>query len=136
MTLPRFALAFASAAILGGCAHTGMMRCAAGSRPMVQERIYFGTQRPDGTVSPAEWASFVDDVVAPAFPDGFTTWDAAGGWRGADGRALREASHVVEVVHAADTTADAAIARTIADYEARFDQEAVMRASAPACVSF
>lgn len=137
MHLPRPALALALAAVLGGCAHVGgTLRCEAGSQPMVQERLYFGTQRPNGTVSDAEWSAFVDEVVATAFPDGFTTWDTAGGWRGADGHAVREASHVVEVAHPAGTASDAAIAKVVADYKARLDQEAVMRVRAPACVAF
>lgn len=127
------ALVFAT---LAACAHAGMPRCATGSQPVVQERLYFGTQRPAGVVSGAEWSAFVDEVVAAAFPDGFTAWDAAGGWRGADGRPLREASHVVEIVHPAGTATDTAIAKVIADYKTRFDQEAVMQARVPACVAF
>ena len=102
---------------------------------MIAERLYFGTQRLGGVVSDAKWNAFLDDTIAPRFPAGFTTWDAAGGWRGADGHALREASHVVEVMHPAGTTADAAIAATIATYKARFEQEAVLRVRVPACVS-
>jgi hypothetical protein len=132
------ALAFAlpaAALLLGGCAHTGAMRCESGMRPMFAERLYFGTQRPGGVVSDAEWKAFVDDTIAARFPAGFTTWDAAGGWRGADGHALREASHVVEVMHPAGTAPDAAVAATIGAYRARFDQEAVLRVRVPACVA-
>jgi hypothetical protein len=131
------ALAVALAAMLGGCAHSGALRCAAGSQAMVQDRLYFGTGRPGGgTVSEAEWSAFVDEVVAPAFPDGFTLWNAAGGWRGADGNPVREASHVLEVAHPGGTAAAASIARVAAAYNARFAQEAVMQASVPACVAF
>jgi hypothetical protein len=131
------ALAFAAlAAMLGGCAHSGALRCGAGSRAMVQERLYFGTQRPGGTVSDAEWRAFVDEVVAATFPGGFTGWDAMGGWRGADGRPVREASHVLEVVHPAGAAMDAALASVAAAYNARFEQEAVMRVRVPACVAF
>lgn len=102
---------------------------------MVQERLYFGTQRPGGVVSEAEWQAFVNDVVAVAFPDGFTSWDANGGWRGADGRSLREASHVLEIVRPVDAATEAAIARVMADYTRRFDQQAVLRVRVPACAS-
>lgn len=107
-------------------------------RPAIAERLYFGTQRPGGVVSDAEWDAFAGDTIAARFPAGFTTWDAAGGWRGADGHALREASHVLEVIHPAGTTedaTDAAIQATIADYRARFDQEAVLRMRVPTCVA-
>jgi hypothetical protein len=127
----------AGAIALGGCAHplTTASRCDAGARPTGAERLYFGTQRPGGLVSDVEWNAFVDDTIAPRFPAGFTTWDAAGGWRGADGHALREASHVLEVMHPAGTAADAAITATIAAYVSRFEQEAVLRVRVPACVS-
>lgn len=128
--------AFVAAALLGGCAHPGALRCDAGARPMIAERLYFGTERPGGVVSETDWQAFVGDTIATRFPAGFTTWEATGGWRGADGRALREASHVLEVMHPADAAgAEDAIIATIADYRARFEQEAVLRVRAPACVA-
>jgi hypothetical protein len=133
---PSPAAALVVAVLLGGCVHAGAMRCDAGARPMVSDRLYFGTGRPGGVVTDAEWDAFMGDAIATRFPAGFTTWQATGGWRGADGRALREASHVLEVMHPADAAgADAAIVATIADYRARFEQEAVLRVRAPACVS-
>lgn len=138
MDRKRLALTLAAALALGGCVHAGVVRCAAGAQPMVQERLYFGTQRPRGgsAVSDAEWSAFLDDVAA-AFPDGFTTWDAAGGWRGPDGRTVREASHVLEIVHpAGDPAVDARLEALVATYNARFDQDAVMRVRVPGCVAF
>jgi hypothetical protein len=141
MDRPRLALALAIAVALGGCVHAGTLRCATGAQPMLQERLYFGTQRPrdGGRVSDAEWNAFLDDVAA-VFPDGFTSWEAAGGWRGPDGRTVREASHVVEIVHptgaATDAAADAKLVALAAAYNARFDQDAVMRVRVPACVAF
>lgn len=133
---PIVAVALFATMLLGGCAHSGGLRCKAGTRPMVADRLYFGTERPGGAVSNADWEAFVDDTIAARFPAGFTTSDAAGGWRGADGRALREASHVLEVMHPADAAgAEAAIDATIADYRARFDQEAVLRVRAPVCIA-
>src|SRR3546814_15819935 len=77
-----------------------------------------------------EWEAFIDEVIAPAFPAGFTTWPAQGAWRDASGRTIREASHVLAVVHpAGDTTSDTAIATVIAAYRTRFAQEAVLRTS-------
>lgn len=132
------AAALALPALLGACAHAAAsLRCEADATPMRIERLYFGTQRPDGgTVSDAEWRTFLDEVVAPAFPAGFTAWDAAGGWRGADRRPVREDSHVLEVAHDDPAGAGAAIAGVVAAYRARFGQESVMRASMPACVAF
>ncbi len=131
---PVAGIALVLAVGLAGCVHPGALRCDAGAQGMIAERLYFGTERPGGVVSDADWDAFVGDTIAARFPAGFTMWEAAGGWRGADGRALREASHVLEVMHPADASADAAIEATIAAYKARFDQEAVLRVRMPACV--
>lgn len=119
--------------LLGGCAHSGALRCEDAAHPVLVDRLYFGTERPGGVVTDADWEAFVGDAIATRFPAGFTTWDAMGGWRGADGRALREASHVLEVMHPAGGREDAAIDATIAAYKARFDQEAVLRVRSRAC---
>lgn len=117
------------------CATTPAPRCAAGERAAVDERLYFGTQRPGGVVTDTEWAGFVDEVVAAGFPDGFTTWPARGQWRGMDGQPVREASHVLAVMHPDDSTSEAAIAKIISAYKTRFEQEAVLRVRAPACTN-
>jgi hypothetical protein len=119
----------------GACATTPAPRCAASEHAVVDERLYFGTQRPGGVVTDAEWAGFVDGVVAASFPDGFTTWPAQGQWRGMDGQPVREASHVLAVMHPDDNASEAAIAKIIATYKARFAQEAVLRVRTPACTN-
>ncbi|MDQ2703496.1 MAG: DUF3574 domain-containing protein [Pseudomonadota bacterium] len=118
-----------------GCATARIaLQCAPGQDAAIDERLYFGTQRPDGVVSDLEWEAFIDEVIAPAFPAGFTTWPAQGAWRDASGRTTREASHVLAVVHAASETSAPAIATVIAAYKTRFAQEAVLRTSTPTCM--
>jgi len=107
--------------------------CAPGRHAALDERLYFGTQRPGGVVSDEDWNRFVDEVVVPALPDGFTTWPAQGAWRGADGDTIREASHVLAAVRPTGATGDAAIQRIIAAYKSRFAQEAVLRTTTPTC---
>jgi len=118
----------------GACANIAP-RCATGEQAVVDERLYFGTQRPGGEVSGPEWADFVEHAIAAGFPDGFTTWPAQGQWRNEDGQAVREASHVLAVVHRDDSAGEAAIAAIIASYKARFDQESVLRVRTPACMA-
>ena len=72
------------------------------------DTLYFGTNRPSGTISDAEWRSFVNDVLTPVFP-GFTEWNASGHWKGSE-----EATHVVQII------------RIISEYKRRYDQEAVL----------
>ena len=102
----------------------------------MNELLYFGTTRPGGVVTASEWAQFLADSVTPRFPQGLTSWDAAGQWRGTDGAITREATHVLNLVHPDDAAADVAIAAVVADYKGRFRQESVLRARTPACASF
>jgi len=100
-----------------------------GLQPVVTERLYFGRNvaRTLG-VTDSAWAVFVADVVSARLPDGFTFWAAEGEWRGADGRATREPSFVLEVVHPTRSAAtEAAIVAIIAEYKRRFNQESVLR---------
>src|SRR5262245_53088135 len=41
-----------------------------GSLRFARTELYFGTARPDGAVSEAEFREFLDRVVTPRFPDG------------------------------------------------------------------
>ena len=100
-----------------------------GLQPVVTERLYFGRNiAQQFGVTDSAWAVFVADVVSARLPDGFTFWAAEGEWRGADGRATREPSFVLEVVHPARSAAtEAAIAAIISEYKRRFNQESVLR---------
>ena len=126
----------AAALICGGCAHAPSPRCGAHERPSVDELIYFGTAMPGGTVSDEEWAAFLRDVVTPRFPQGLTSWPASGQWRSGDGSLSREASHVLNLVHADDDATERAIQAIVSEYKEQFRQEAVLRVKTPACVSF
>ena len=134
MGAPSIALAFALA--LGGCAAPPAPACPRGQQAMAAELLYFGTTLPQGNVSAEDWRGFVDAVVTPRFPDGLTTWPAAGQWRPAGGTLVREASWVLDIVHAPDARSDAAIAEIVDAYRTRFHQESVLRVSSAACVAF
>lgn len=88
----------------------------------VQDRdtLYFGTNKPNGVVSEAEWRAFVDQVITPRF-DGFTEWSSEGHWK-----TEREAGHVVEIIHLHRGANDAKIHEIIVEYKRRFQQEAVL----------
>jgi len=121
---------------LAGCASAPRAACGAGERAMMVEILYFGTNRPGGTVSDADWSAFVSEVVTPRFPDGLTTWTASGQWRGASGVVEREGTHVLHLLRTDDPARAAAVAELVREYESRFEQEAVLRERAPACISF
>jgi len=84
------------------------------------DTLYFGTNKPGGVVSDAEWRAFVDEVITPRFP-GFTEWVADGHWK-----REHEMTHVVQIVHPPRWSHDEAVHEIIATYKARFHQEAVL----------
>jgi hypothetical protein len=98
--------------------------------------LYFGTQTPDGVVTPEQWTQFLATEVTPRFPRGLTVWPGAGQWQSASGGVTRESSYVLNLVHADDATSDAAVRAVVDAYRTRFRQEAVMRVRSHACTSF
>jgi len=104
---------------------------------MVADRLFFGRQIPgDGSVSDAEWATFLEEVVTPRFPEGLTVWRADGQWQDEEGLTVREPVMVLEVLHLPGGDADAAIAEIADEYRRRFRQDAVLRVTAEARVRF
>jgi hypothetical protein len=111
--------------------------CASDERAMRRDVLYLGRNRPDGgTVDDAQWRGFVDDVIVPRFPDGFTVANAEGHWRSDDGAIERESSQMVIVLHADDVASNAAVTEIADEYKRRFVQEAVLRERSPVCVKF
>lgn len=109
----------------------------AGLQPVVTERLYFGRNIASTLgVTDSAWTVFVRDVVTTRLP-GFTFWAAEGEWRAPDGRVIREASFVLEMVHPdRSASADSAIVAIIAEYKRRFRQESVLRVVTPGRASF
>lgn len=124
------------ALFLSGCGVARELRCASAERLSVSELLYFGTARPGGTVSSVEWSVFLAGAVTPRFPSGLTAWSAAGQWQSADGTITRENSFVLNLVHPGTEAAEQSVNAVIAEYKARFQQEAVLRVRTHACTSF
>ena len=98
--------------------------------------LYFGRNIPGGgEVSDADWRRFLDDVVTPRFPEGFTVLDGEGQYRMADGIIIRERSKVLVVI-AKGGDAGLRSAEAVAEYKRRFRQESVLRRDGVSCVSF
>ena len=97
------------------------------SFPDVSDRLFCGLSIPGGgVVSKEEADRFVEEVVEPRFPDGFTVWRARGQWKGGS-----EDVMVIEIVHPRNPAADQAVEEIASEYRRRFRQEAVLRVSAP-----
>ncbi|WP_338663124.1 DUF3574 domain-containing protein [Pararoseomonas sp. SCSIO 73927] len=113
--------------------------CPAGTSPAAVSELAFGRNGPDGAlrVTETDWAAFLEEEVTPRFPDGLTALDAAGQWRGPDGRAAREPSKLLWLVMPG-TTLEEAGARTrplVDTYRRRFQQESVLAVHRIACAS-
>jgi Protein of unknown function (DUF3574) len=132
----RWLIALATASILTACASADRLRCAPGETRTIVESLYFGTHKPSGEVTAGEWQAFLAEVVTPRFPQGLTVWPAAGQWRGKSEAVEREPSYVVQIAHPDSVEGEAKVRAIVAEYERRFQQEAVMRVRAATCVSF
>ena len=120
---------------LAGCA-TSRVSCLERETPYVSEMIYFGMATPaGGNVTQTEWSEFLRTVVTPRFPSGLTVWPAAGQWRGNDGEVVREASYVLNLLHAPNAKSEADVVAIVTEYKTRFEQEAVLRVRSTACIS-
>lgn len=88
-----------------------------------------------GEVSDAEWAAFAQEVITPAFPDGFTVMETEGQWRTKEGEIVQEESRYLLVLHP-DADSHRKL-HAIADaFKARFDEEAVLLVHSRAEVLF
>jgi hypothetical protein len=98
--------------------------------------LYFGLARPKGTISEKQWKLFVREEVTPRFPQGFTVWEAAGQWRGADGQIARERAKVLLLVHSGTASVRDTLAELVSSYKKRFQQESVLWETASVCAAF
>ncbi len=102
---------------LCGCAHYG--------KPCWREyKVFCGMSSPEGEVSEADWRRFCDEHVAAAFPDGYTSFEAIGCWKGSADTTARENSRVLLIVAAAD--ARDKVMELARQYRRMFHQEAVL----------
>lgn len=121
--------------VLGACTST---RSASDGGTWQRSELYFGLSRRDAPdVSEEEWRQFVTTEVVPAFPGGFTELTATGHFS-EDGKSQREPVRVLVILNPPDQAAATnrkldALGRT---YCRRFNQDAVLRADAPASLTF
>ena len=87
-------------------------------------KIFCGMSFQDGAVTEAEWQSFCDEHVTAAFPDGYTSFEATGYWKGSATATARENSRVLLIVAPAD--AEDKVLSIARQYRKQFHQEAVL----------
>jgi hypothetical protein len=90
-----------------------------------------------GFVTDQAWDAFVDRVVAPNLPDGFTVLDASGAWLSPEGhRTMREPTRMLLVALPDSADALARIQRIREAYQRQFHQELVGMIVQPGCAAF
>lgn len=105
-------------------------------RRMVETQLYFGMNKPYGTVSDKEWRAFVAHEIAPRFTEGFTVVNARGVWLDASHRPVSENSKILIRIHVAKSAEDKKIDEIVVGYKRAFAQESVLRVDTPICAQF
>jgi len=96
----------------------------------VADRLYCGRSiEGGGEVTDAEVERFLDEVVEPRFPEGYTVWTAVGHWQGGEEKSL-----VLEMVHPYGSNFDRKVREIADEYRKRFRQAAVLRTTTPAVI--
>lgn len=132
-----YALLISSLALaLMSCAFSDRITCPGNGNSSIQDTLYFGTAKPGGRVSADQWIEFLNTSVIPRFPEGFTTWDASGQWRTAQGQSIQEPTHVLNIIHPDNEASSHSIQQIMQNYRSRFHQEAVLRLTSRVCESY
>lgn len=126
----------AGALFLAGCAGSGGPGISAGAAARPKHAAWVRTELYFGAVPAAAWNDFLAARITPRFPAGFTVYDALGQWRDRRGEVHQALSRVLLVFHPPDAASAAAIEAIRSEFLAQFQQESVLRADAPAEVSF
>jgi hypothetical protein len=100
------------------------------SEKYYRTELYMGMSIPGGSmVSDESWEAFLNDVVTPLFPDGFTVLGGRGQYREASGTIAKEPSHVLVFLYRRSERKAAGnkIEGIRSEYKKRFAQESVLR---------
>ena len=87
-------------------------------------KVFCGMSSKGGEVTEADWRSFCDAHVTTAFPDGYTSFEATGYWRGGAATTERENSRILIIV--APVEAKSKVLNIAKQYREQFQQEAVL----------
>jgi hypothetical protein len=131
------------AAMLAGCVDqrpaVQAARCpATQGAPMLVFQLFFGRSiQGRAEVSDGAWDDFLDQVVTPNLPNGYTVFDASGAWLNPSTRhTIHERTKVLLAALPDAASSAAAIARVRNAYQVQFHQTLVGMTVAPVCGSF
>jgi hypothetical protein len=139
--MKRLLLSLALAGGLAACAPSldapPLSACVIGT-PYLTAQLFFGRSVAGRIpVSDAAWQAFVDGVMTPNFPDGFTVLDAQGQWRNPrTGETVREPTKLVIIGVPRAAPLRARIDAVTSAYKQRFAQQSVGTVITDACAAF
>lgn len=107
------------------------------SEVWARTELYFGSERPSGEVTEAEFTEFVDRVITPRFPDGLTLLTGYGQFLNSTGKLIKERSRVLILFYPVNSKdANKNIQEIRETYKSAFQQESVLRIDFYTLVSF
>jgi hypothetical protein len=104
-----------------------------GALAFARTELFFGTDKPDGVVTDAEFRAFLDNQITPRFPDGLTVVKGDGQFRDASGEIIKEASFILILLYPIESVKDSnrRIESIRRCYLLQFQQESVLRVDDP-----
>jgi hypothetical protein len=129
-------LAFMFLFTILGCSTFLRDTCLPSETYAVSDNLYFGRLKPNGIVSEQDWLLFLQEVVTPKFPNGFTTLDARGQWRSDAGVIEEEDSYILNIIYVDSENNRSSIKDIKAEYISRFQQKSVLRTRNTVCATF
>jgi uncharacterized protein DUF3574 len=137
--MARLIMALCAIASVGGCTTRAAQSCAPGvGSPVAVFTVFLGRAIPERNgLTDKEWQSFLDDTVTANLPNGYTVFDADGGWMNPITRkTIREHTKVLLVALPEVPASLAAINRIRSAYQSQFRQQVVGMTVAPGCGTF
>jgi hypothetical protein len=115
-------LLLAACLVLCGCAHCP-------DNAWYEYKVFCGMSNQEGEITEADWRRFCDECVTTAFPDGYTSLEATGYWKGNGSETARETSRILLVIAPAE--AKSKVLDIARQYREQFQQESVLVVSSP-----
>lgn len=137
--MARLIMAACVIASLGGCATHSAPPCAPGvGAPVAVFTLFLGRAIPGrDDLTDQEWQSFLDDTVTANLPNGYTVFDADGGWMNPITRkSIKQRTKILLVALPEVPASLAAINRIRNVYQSRFRQQLVGMTVAQGCGTF
>ncbi len=111
--------------------------CACKQPAQHETKLIFGRRIGDTTlVSDGDWNRFVNEVIIPRFPAGFTIDDVDGYYRMNNGKIIHEPSKVLLVLEEKGDNNNSKLDSIAHEYVRRFHQESVLKEESPVTYEF